>query len=87
LATATGGLGYWLTGRSRRPEEPFVASLTRNFTVPRDPSLPEMVVGQGDDPRLLLRRMIESIGGIKRFISRGDIVVVKPNIAWDRTPE
>jgi uncharacterized protein (DUF362 family) len=24
---------------------------------------------------------------MKRFISKGDIVVVKPNIGWDRTPE
>lgn len=87
VATATGGLGYWLSGRSSRPQEPLVASLTRNFTVARDPSLPEMVVAQGDDPRLLLRKAIEGIGGIKRFVSRGDVVVVKPNIAWDRTPE
>jgi uncharacterized protein (DUF362 family) len=87
LAAATAGFGYWLKGRSHRPEEPLVASLTRNFTVAHDQSLPEMVVAQGDDPRLLLRKVIESIGGIKRFISRGDIVVVKPNIAWDRTPE
>jgi uncharacterized protein (DUF362 family) len=27
------------------------------------------------------------MGGIKRFISRGDIVVLKPNMAWDRKPE
>jgi uncharacterized protein (DUF362 family) len=27
------------------------------------------------------------MGGIKKFISRGDVVVIKPNIAWDRTPE
>jgi uncharacterized protein (DUF362 family) len=24
---------------------------------------------------------------MKRFVSRGDVVVVKPNIGWDRTPE
>ena len=30
---------------------------------------------------------MNAMGGIKRFISRGDIVVVKPNIGWDRTPE
>ncbi len=29
---------------------------------------------------------IDAIGGIERFISRGDIVV-KPNIGWDGTPE
>jgi len=87
VAAATGGLAYWLNGRSHRPEEPFVPSLTRNFSVPRAPNLPEMVVAQGDDPRQLVRKAIEGIGGINRFIARGDIVMVKPNIAWDRTPE
>jgi uncharacterized protein (DUF362 family) len=24
---------------------------------------------------------------MRRFISRGDVVLVKPNIGWDRTPE
>jgi len=26
-------------------------------------------------------------GRMRRFVSRGDVVVVKPNIGWDRTPE
>jgi uncharacterized protein (DUF362 family) len=35
----------------------------------------------------LTEKALEGIGGLKRFISRGDVVWVKPNIAWDRTPE
>jgi len=35
----------------------------------------------------LTEQAIQSIGGLKRFVSRGDVVWVKPNIAWDRTPE
>jgi uncharacterized protein (DUF362 family) len=34
----------------------------------------------------LVRRAIEAMGGMKRFVSRGDVVVVKPNIGWDRMP-
>ncbi len=34
----------------------------------------------------LVRRVIEAMGGMKRFVSRGDVVVVKPNIGWDRMP-
>jgi uncharacterized protein (DUF362 family) len=34
-----------------------------------------------------VRAAINAMGGIRRFISRGDIVIIKPNIAWDRTPE
>jgi uncharacterized protein (DUF362 family) len=87
LGAATAGLGVWLRSRSRRPEEARVLELTRDLRVPPDPSLPEMVVAQGDDPRQLVRKAVEELGGVKRFIGRGDVVVVKPNIAWDRTPE
>jgi len=34
----------------------------------------------------LVRRAVEAMGGMKRFVSRGDVVVVKPNIGWDRMP-
>jgi uncharacterized protein (DUF362 family) len=30
---------------------------------------------------------VAALGGIKSFVSRGDVVVLKPNIGWDRTPE
>jgi uncharacterized protein (DUF362 family) len=34
----------------------------------------------------LVRRAVDALGGMKRFVSRGDVVVVKPNIGWDRLP-
>jgi uncharacterized protein (DUF362 family) len=37
-------------------------------------------------PEQLVRRAIEAMGGIGKFVSRGDVVVVKPNIGWDRMP-
>ena len=43
--------------------------------------------GAGKSPSLITEAALDAMGGIKRFISRGDIVVVKPNIAWDRIPE
>ncbi len=43
-----------------------------------------------DDPEpsaeQLVRRAVDAMGGMKRFVSRGDVVVVKPNIGWDRMP-
>jgi len=35
----------------------------------------------------LTRQVIKDLGGMSRFVSKGDVVWVKPNIAWDRTPE
>ena len=87
LASATAGLAFWLGKRSQRPEEASLPTYSRKFTVPPDPSLPEMVVAQGEEPEKLVQKAVEELGGIRRFISRGDVVVIKPNIAWDRTPE
>ncbi len=87
LSAGTGALAWWLKSRSRRPEEAVATNVKRNFTVPPDPKLSVMAVAQGEDPRALVSKSIEALGGMKRFVARGEVVVVKPNIAWDRTPE
>ncbi|MHB8900812.1 MAG: DUF362 domain-containing protein [Thermoguttaceae bacterium] len=35
----------------------------------------------------LTDRAIAGLGGMSRFVKKGDVVWVKPNIGWDRTPE
>ena len=35
----------------------------------------------------MARRGITAIGGMEKLVSKGDRVVIKPNIAWDRQPE
>ncbi len=56
----------------------------------------DLVVVHGDvdernDERSVITKMvrsgIEAIGGMDKLVSRGDNVVIKPNIAWDRKPE
>jgi len=87
LSASTVAAALWLRGRSRRPQEEAALTLARRFAVPADVRYPEMVVAQGEDPRVLVRKALEGLGGVQRFIARGDVVVIKPNIAWDRTPE
>jgi uncharacterized protein (DUF362 family) len=48
---------------------------------------PDLSMIQGDTPAQITKEAIAAIGGIKRFIAKGDVVIVKPNIGWDRTPE
>ncbi len=38
------------------------------------------------DVKKAVRAAIDAIGGMKRFVSKNAIVMVKPNIGWDRTP-
>jgi len=48
---------------------------------------PELAVVTGESPEKITRGAVELLGGMKRFIGRGDKVIIKPNIGWDRTPE
>ena len=48
---------------------------------------PDLVVVHGLSPENTVKAAIDALGGINKFISRGDSVVIKPNIGWDRTPE
>jgi len=81
------GLGIWLSEHSLRPEAALAINIKHGHTIAPDPNLPEMAILQGDDPTLLARYAVEELGGMRRFIARGDVVLIKPNIGWDRTPE
>lgn len=50
-------------------------------------NFPDLAFIQGDSPELITKEAIASLGGMKRFISKGDKILVKPNIGWDRTPK
>lgn len=46
-------------------------------------------VGQTEpyDVKALTRKTFEAAGGISRFVSKGDVAVIKPNISWARAPK
>ncbi len=50
-------------------------------------SKPLLSVAKGKDYTELVATVLKPVGGITAFVHRGDRVVVKPNIGWDRTPE
>jgi len=87
VAAGTAGLGLWLSEHSRRPVDEMAMIVKRNHTVTANAAWPELAIILGDDPAKLAQVAIDALGGIRRFISRGDIVLMKPNIGWDRTPE
>jgi uncharacterized protein (DUF362 family) len=41
-------------------------------------------VARGQTARALVRGAVDAIGGIGRFVRRGDVVVIKPNVAFER---
>lgn len=47
----------------------------------------DLMVARGSSPAAVTEAAISGLGGMGRFVSPGDRVVVKPNIGWDRRPE
>lgn len=45
-----------------------------------NPLYPDMVVARKGDPEQMVRAAVDSLGGMGRFVTPGDVVVVKPNI-------
>src|SRR5512136_1890973 len=41
----------------------------------------------GESPYAITRRAIAEMGGMEKFVARKDVVMIKPNIGWNRTPE
>jgi uncharacterized protein (DUF362 family) len=54
------------------------------FVVPDAPSVADLGVAHGTKTKEMMRAAIDAIGGIGRYISRGDVVVIKPNVAFER---
>ncbi len=64
-----------------------VGPLTRLWGSTGTGATPDVAVVEGPSPRENVRKAIALLGGISSFVHRGDVVVVKPNMAWDRAPE
>ena len=61
--------------------QPPALSIAHYQSSPMDPD------GIAEEARRLTRQALEALGGMNRFVSKGNIVWVKPDIGWDRRPE
>jgi uncharacterized protein (DUF362 family) len=76
FATFSGALSW----KAFSPRGAHAASSEKRFLVES--------VGQtkGFSVKDLTRKVFDAAGGITRFVSRGDVVAIKPNISWARQP-
>lgn len=80
-ALATGG--FLVYDRRQR----FGRSAThtiRDHRIELPASAPKMVIAHGPDPAINTRAAIDRLGGMARFVNADDVVVIKPNIGWER---
>lgn len=47
----------------------------------------DLVAVMGGEPAQMYQKAIEAMGGISKYVKKGDKVVIKPNIGWDKAPE
>lgn len=71
-------------GGEPAPSTPPTSSVDATTTAPAPPNLG---VGRGDDPAANAVLAVALLGGMERFVRKGDVVVVKPNILTAREPQ
>lgn len=55
---------------------------------PAAPAGPALLAAvEGESPAAITKAAVAALGGMGKFVGRGDRVVIKPNVGWDRTPE
>ena len=48
---------------------------------------PDLVAVLGGEPDVMFQKAITELGGMSKFVKKGQKVVIKPNIGWDKSPE
>jgi uncharacterized protein (DUF362 family) len=48
---------------------------------------PQLAAIRGGEPDIMFDKAMEALGGISKFVKKGQTVLVKPNIGWDAPPE
>ncbi len=56
-------------------------------TIVADGEPADLAAVMGGTPVQMYRKAMEAMGGIGRFVKKGQKVTIKPNIAWDKEPE
>lgn len=69
--------------RSMPVERPMVL---RDFRVEKPVGAADVGVGRGETTEACLRKALDAVGGLEHYVKPGDIVLVKPNVAFDRSP-
>jgi uncharacterized protein (DUF362 family) len=72
-------------GLEAREEKPRLTLTPGGYAVDPNKMLPALGVATGVNADRLVRAAVDAIGGIQRFIKPNDVVVVKPNVAFERS--
>ncbi len=74
-------------GERGKPSKRVVRLPERGFAVRTKPGAAQLGIARGGRVGAMVRAAVDAIGGIGHFIARGDVVVLKPNVAFERAPQ
>jgi uncharacterized protein (DUF362 family) len=57
-----------------------------SYAIEPSRALPSLAIAHGTDHEKTVRAALGALGGMSRFIRKGDVVMLKPNVAFDRPP-
>lgn len=77
--------GFLLHNRKTGVEESKTLKIPE-YKIELGPSDVEMAITRGTDVDKMVRAALGEMGGIDKFIKKGDVVFIKPNVAFDRPP-
>ncbi len=86
MATGVVALG-WRLRTEGGPRKRKTLPKLKDHRVEKVPGAVELAIARGPDAAANVRRAVEAVGGMGRFVKRGEKVVIKPNIGWNRLPE
>jgi uncharacterized protein (DUF362 family) len=58
----------------------------RSYAPEANTLLPSLAIAHGTEHEKTVRAALGALGGMDRFIRHGDVVMIKPNVAFDRPP-
>jgi len=85
--TVSQNKGDGLSSRADGDGEAGSGKVGKNRIFAKPPGDVHVALATGTDPGALVAAAVEAYGGIEALVHKGDRVVIKPNLAWGRTPE
>ncbi len=87
IALSTGGILVLGTRKSSESATNGTGFLPKDRRASDNPQYPLLAAVKSQSYPTAVAEAIMILGGMERFVAKGDRVFVKPNIGWDRTPE
>jgi uncharacterized protein (DUF362 family) len=85
MAVGSVAMGLGLAARGAKAKDRTLPTI-KDHRMAKPDGANDMVIVRGPDPAANVRRAVEALGGMSRFIKKGEKVVIKPNIGWNRLP-